>query len=50
MDLVNDMIISPELVRNFLRYFLMWFWCCIPVAYIWSLFNIDYFEGGNKND
>ena len=48
-------IVSPELVRNFLRYFLLWFWCCVPIAYIWTLFNINYFEGSetifkNKSD
>lgn len=46
MDLIHDMIISPELVRSIIRQFLLWFWCCVPVAYVWSLFNIDYFEGG----
>jgi len=50
MDLINDMIISPELVRNLLRYFLMWFWCCVPIAYVWSLFNIDYLKRSELND
>lgn len=44
MDLINNTVISPELVRNLLRYFLLWFWCCVPVAYIWTLFNIDYLD------
>ena len=43
MDLnINEMLISPELVRNMTRHFLLWFWCCVPIAYIWTLFNIDY--------
>ena len=41
---INELLISPELVRSIVRYFLLWFWCCVAIAFIWSLFNIDYLD------
>ena len=45
---INEMLISPELVRNMTRHFLLWFWCCVPASYALTLIN-NYFEG-SEND